>query len=1050
MQEFKQITDFFGEWCCNSSPEVGGCELKIESIQRPVLASSQLEHFREARSTLRNPFAPILRLFLAGQDPEQLLLACSPSGPQLPGKPGEYGKGLDFVGVLRPACLAQKPWAYPVGEHSVLLCDVAVGISWRLPDGSQVYGEWDEEASGVTSSRLSNWAITQTGADLLSPLGWLRLSSGGKAEAKERVQGEEVLSFSLRLCSTDAPAPELREERRATHALRAFVGLERGEHGTSSYARFGLALESTIHPGTAVGSSCSLLLVREGPSIQLPTAMGSHSNDGHVGDGRAPYQKVELGELEEGLWYSIEMRVAPLKGSKGTADAEYMRVDVFAGRGGGGVRRQGLSKCLCSHQSMVCAQDGCESSAHTSWLPTAQVDRGGLVEFDDWVLRRGRPPPPVPSDTGVKPVPAQSAGGSGPVIPLDTVRCAGYDSVFVPRLVTRLKDDKLKQICKIASLSTAKASSVSIDASLRQLVASLAKISNADSEQTTEETEGTLEPEAGKYFRLGGASMGCKCIECVSDAEEAAKAHATWNQHVLPKFKRLPTDMQKELNPSAVAHYDHYVIYNNRQALPRYLIKFTVKELPPPEPAPPEPCWMCSDPPDRIMYAQTQVFINLTEQAVPMCFACASKSAVPSPPEILAPATEEVLDSAGSRALVLLWSEPTCPAPIEMYLLQFACMPPGTEDPQDAEPWQDLFQDFSQRTLTISPALPTSAPAPNTHGLLGVETSPVKGSKGQATLKPGPYCFRVRARSTAGWSDWSKQVFRRIHGSRGPRDKRLGTSPGGGGGGGTKLLIDADVWAASSTAVLNDTPLNQDIASPGSCASEESDDAGLVGSISTGSTVQYAAAWHPQEKTLWFKTNIDSSEVLVHNNKGHHLRTENLPCSAMCLSFSCDGCLYLGSGQDYFAKLDRHLRIIWKVSYSDGPCARGVAAERLVQDDGNSDRDRVFAAFNSGPILELDGDSGAKVRVILVKPNFSMALSLAVVCPGVLAVSDSGRIFLISSKNGEWLRQVAAGYLNAALAFDGSQLLVAPANSQVWHKFKLAPPYNSAGHVLAL
>ena len=137
-----------------------------------------------------------------------------------------------------------------------------------------------------------------------------------------------------------------------------------------------------------------------------------------------------------------------------------------------------------------------------------------------------------------------------------------------------------------------------------------------------------------------------------------------------------------------------------------------------------------------------------------------------------------------------------------------------------------------------------------------------------------------------------------------------------------------------------------------------------------------------------------------------------------------------------------------QVSYTEGPCARGVAVERIQEKDGTSS-DRVFAAFNSGPILELNGGTGAKLRVISVKPHFHMALSLALVCPGVLAVSDSGRIFLISSVDGSWLRQVAAGYLNAALAFDGARLLVAPANSKVWHIFKLAPPYNTSGHVLA-
>jgi len=139
-----------------------------------------------------------------------------------------------------------------------------------------------------------------------------------------------------------------------------------------------------------------------------------------------------------------------------------------------------------------------------------------------------------------------------------------------------------------------------------------------------------------------------------------------------------------------------------------------------------------------------------------------------------------------------------------------------------------------------------------------------------------------------------------------------------------------------------------------------------------------------------------------------------------------------------------------QVSYTDGPCARGIAAEAILGTGGVFQGDRVFATFNSGPILELDGATGTKIRAIHVKPQFSMALSMAVVCPGVVAVSDSGRIFLVSTKDGRWLRQVAAGYLNAALAFDGARLLVAPANSSVWHVFKLAPPYHSPGHVLAL
>ena len=52
------MKDFFWQWCCNPTPEAGGCEVQITSIQRPVLTASQLEQFRKARSLLRNPFAP--------------------------------------------------------------------------------------------------------------------------------------------------------------------------------------------------------------------------------------------------------------------------------------------------------------------------------------------------------------------------------------------------------------------------------------------------------------------------------------------------------------------------------------------------------------------------------------------------------------------------------------------------------------------------------------------------------------------------------------------------------------------------------------------------------------------------------------------------------------------------------------------------------------------------------------------------------------------------------------------------------------------------------
>ena len=53
-----------------------------------------------------------------------------------------------------------------------------------------------------------------------------------------------------------------------------------------------------------------------------------------------------------------------------------------------------------------------------------------------------------------------------------------------------------------------------------------------------------------------------------------------------------------------------------------------------------------------------------------MCFTCAAKASVPAAPDLMAPATEEILDGRGARALILEWSEPTCPAPIDMYQLQ--------------------------------------------------------------------------------------------------------------------------------------------------------------------------------------------------------------------------------------------------------------------------------------------------------------------------------------------------------------------------------------------
>lgn len=210
-----------------------------------LLSPRQLEAFRDARSKLRNPFAQLFRLCLSGLDRQKLVLACTADGPQLPETAGEFGKGLDLVGALRPCCV--KPWAFPPGKHTLLICDVAVGIPWRLPEGAQVYGEWDEEAAGTLKQRLTQWAISHTGCELCSPQGWLRVATGGRAEAAERVDKDQVLSFSFRVCSVYSPQVEVREERVASQGLRGCCGIQRGQCDSPSYARFLTASSQNAH-----------------------------------------------------------------------------------------------------------------------------------------------------------------------------------------------------------------------------------------------------------------------------------------------------------------------------------------------------------------------------------------------------------------------------------------------------------------------------------------------------------------------------------------------------------------------------------------------------------------------------------------------------------------------------------------------------------------------------------------------------------------------------------------------------------------------------------
>ena len=335
-------------------------------------------------------------------------------------------------------------------------------------------------------------------------------------------------------------------------------------------------------------------------------------------------------------------------------------------------------------------------------------------------------------------------------------------------MVSALDGDKLERFCtKLRNMTSAQASSESIESSLRQILLTLGKEADAAKSGTNKgkgtdasEGKGGEDAKPAKCYREGGASMGCRCLACMDDIKEAARQHRNWEKEHLPVFKTLPAHVQKEYNPISYDHFDHYVVYNADQALPRYLITFTVKEREPPTPPEPEDCWMCGS--DTKAPSQTTVLLHFRDEPVPMCFACAAKSSVPAAPELVAPATEEMLDSKGLRALVLEWSEPTCPAPIDMYLLQAAALPEGSEDPEDAHPWQDIFSDFALRTLKISPAVPKPDPVPDMHEARGVKKA-AKAAKAAGDdgvrLAPGPYCFRVRARSSAGWGDWSKQVL---------------------------------------------------------------------------------------------------------------------------------------------------------------------------------------------------------------------------------------------------------------------------------------------------
>ena len=388
-----------------------------------------------------------------------------------------------------------------------------------------------------------------------------------------------------------------------------------------------------------------------------------------------------------------------------------------------------------------------------------------------------------------------------------------------------------------------------------------------------------------------------------------------------------------------------------------------------------------------------------------------------------------------------------------MYLLQAAALPEGSQDPSEAAPWRDVLQDFSQRSVAISPAAEGQQAASAAR-----ELAP-RGAEKRAALPPGPYCFRVRARSSAGWGEWSEQVFRRVAKASDARRRHAsGRRSGAGGVGDAALLSDADVWAAPCTTVLSSEPISTSLPVPDDDDEEEADegeedaglgdvlcvdgraehhddegaaaktkaaDAGRVAAVSETPVAAFEAevrasalsccswlfavgmAFSCAVTGVWGRTCVlvctdtcirvhsrtggdavlccvacqgedavgqtqravergesrqcarvsdafmskfvracmhtctcavcmhhspatqasccgapspqktqdsNAQQVMVLASSGQLLRTEHLPCPAVALCFSVDGGLYVGSGLDFFAKLDQSLNQLWKVS----------------------------------------------------------------------------------------------------------------------------------------
>ena len=119
----------------------------------------------------------------------------------------------------------------------------------------------------------------------------------------------------------------------------------------------------------------------------------------------------------------------------------------------------------------------------------------------------------------------------------------------------------------------------------------------------------------------------------------------------------------------------------------RYLITFSVK-LKEESKSVQTPCWICSEPPHKLVPAATKIFLHMAGEDVDVCWCCAGLSRVPDAPIMLAPEVSDTLEEASPGSVVnllnLKWTEPAAPSSILLYVLECPALPEGSDDVAEA------------------------------------------------------------------------------------------------------------------------------------------------------------------------------------------------------------------------------------------------------------------------------------------------------------------------------------------------------------------------------